>query len=78
MKNIILKGIKLYQQVISPDHSHYGKQRYPYGYCRFKPTCSQYAYDAIDKYGIIKGTYLATGRVIRCNPWNPGGYDPVK
>ena len=54
MKNIILKGIKLYQQVISPDHSHYGKQRYPYGYCRFKPTCSQYAYEAIDKYGIIK------------------------
>lgn len=78
MKNIILKGIKLYQQVISPDHSNYGKQLYPYGYCRFKPTCSQYAYDAIDKYGIIKGTYLATGRVIRCNPWNPGGYDPVK
>lgn len=46
--------------------------------CRFYPTCSQYAYEAIAKYGIIKGGRLAIWRVLRCNPFNPGGYDPVR
>lgn len=78
MKKFFLKSIKFYQVTVSPDHSHYGKQLHPYGFCRFIPSCSQYAYEAIDKYGIIKGSYLASARILRCNPWNAGGYDPVK
>jgi uncharacterized protein len=45
--------------------------------CRFTPTCSQYAIEAIDRFGTIKGSYLATLRILRCNPFHPGGYDPV-
>jgi putative membrane protein insertion efficiency factor len=45
--------------------------------CRFYPSCSQYAYEAIAKYGALKGTYMAVRRVLRCHPLHPGGYDPV-
>ena len=46
--------------------------------CRFYPTCSQYTVQALEKYGLIKGTYLGIKRVVKCNPFNPGGYDPLK
>lgn len=46
--------------------------------CIYFPTCSEYATEAIDKYGIIKGSFMATKRILRCNPFNKGGYDPVK
>ncbi len=46
--------------------------------CRFYPTCSEYALQAVDKYGVIKGTLKALARIVRCHPFNPGGYDPVK
>ncbi|BBB90571.1 membrane protein insertion efficiency factor YidD [Methylomusa anaerophila] len=45
--------------------------------CRFVPTCSEYALLAIEKYGVVRGTYLAVRRVLRCHPFHPGGYDPV-
>ena len=45
--------------------------------CRFSPTCSQYSLEAIEKYGALKGFWLTIKRLIRCNPWNPGGYDSV-
>jgi uncharacterized protein len=45
--------------------------------CRFYPTCSEYALEAIEKYGALKGLYLAVRRVLRCHPLNPGGFDPV-
>jgi putative membrane protein insertion efficiency factor len=45
--------------------------------CRFEPSCSRYTYQAIDKYGLIKGSWLGFKRILRCNPFNPGGYDPV-
>lgn len=45
--------------------------------CRFYPSCSQYSVDALKKYGILKGSVLSLWRVLRCNPFNPGGYDPV-
>ena len=46
--------------------------------CRFTPTCSEYAYEAISRYGVIKGAAMAGKRICRCHPWHPGGYDPVK
>lgn len=60
--------IRLYQRYISPLK---GKT------CRYHPTCSQYAYEAIEKHGAIKGTGLAIKRIGRCHPFAPGGYDPV-
>jgi putative membrane protein insertion efficiency factor len=61
--------IRLYQRIFS--------RAIPFEVCRFKPTCSHYTYQAIAKYGLLKGGWLGTRRILRCNPFNPGGYDPV-
>jgi putative membrane protein insertion efficiency factor len=66
----LLAMIRAYQKVISPT--------LPPGSCRFYPTCSHYGYQAVYKYGVFKGSLMAAWRVLRCNPFNPGGYDPVK
>lgn len=73
---VALKAIKIYQQTLSFDHGKF-KYLFPDGYCKFTPTCSQYTYEAIDKYGLIKGGLKGTWRVIRCNPWSKGGEDPI-
>lgn len=65
----LLVLIRLYQKMVSP--------ALPSNTCRFYPTCSHYGYQAIYRHGAIKGGWLATRRVLRCNPWNDGGYDPV-
>lgn len=72
----IVKVIKIYQKIFSPDHGFF-KVLFPFGYCRFRPTCSEYAIQAIEKHGVIKGTAKASWRILRCNPWNKGGWDPV-
>ena len=69
--------ITLYQKTISFDHSRLGKFLYPNGLCRYHPTCSEYAKQAILKYGVLKGGLKAIWRVLRCNPWSKGGHDPV-
>lgn len=69
MKKIALLTIRFYRKFISP---------WKKASCRFYPTCSEYAMQAINKYGLIKGTYLAIKRILRCHPFNPGGFDPVK
>lgn len=74
---IAIKLIKIYQRTLSFDHSPF-KIFYPFGFCRFKPSCSDYAIEALDKYGFFKGGAKAWWRVIRCNPFNKGGYDPLK
>jgi len=68
MRRIPLALIRFYQIAISPI--------FPPS-CRFTPTCSQYGYEAIEKYGIIKGGWMAARRISRCHPFSRGGYDPV-
>lgn len=68
MKYIAMGLIRLYQVTLSP--------LLPPA-CRFEPTCSRYAYQAIDRFGFFKGGWLAVRRIGRCHPFHPGGYDPV-
>jgi putative membrane protein insertion efficiency factor len=70
----VLLLISLYQKTISPDHGVFRKL-FPYGYCKYHPTCSEYGKQAIKKYGLIRGVPMAAWRVIRCNPWSDGGED---
>lgn len=76
-KNIFINLIRFYQKTISPDHG-FLKNFFPHGYCRFTPTCSQYGIDAISKYGVLKGGIKTMWRILRCNPFNKGGHDPVE
>ena len=76
-RRIVVSAIKIYQKTISPDHG-FMKKFYPYGCCRFTPTCSEYGIAAIEKYGVIKGGFKTMWRILRCNPFNKGGYDPLK
>lgn len=69
MKKLILSLLHFYQKFISP-------LKRPT--CRFYPTCSYYAIEAIDKYGAFKGGFMAIKRIAKCHPFHPGGYDPVK
>lgn len=67
---------RLYQKTVSPDHGLFKKQ-FPYGYCRFYPTCSEYGLQAVERYGVIKGGYKSLQRLCKCHPWHQGGYDPL-
>lgn len=69
LKKLILFLIRTYQVTLSP--------RFSGGACRFTPTCSQYAVEAIETHGLIKGSAIAFWRILRCNPFCKGGYDPV-
>ncbi|HYQ48305.1 MAG TPA: membrane protein insertion efficiency factor YidD [Thermodesulfovibrionales bacterium] len=69
MKKLLIATIKTYKYAVSP--------MLPSS-CRFTPTCSEYAMDAITKYGAVKGTSLAALRILKCNPFHEGGCDPVK
>ncbi|NLW45369.1 MAG: membrane protein insertion efficiency factor YidD [Syntrophomonadaceae bacterium] len=67
MSRVLIKMIRIYQMI---------SRLYP-PHCRFVPTCSQYAVDALKKYGTVKGSLLSIKRILRCHPFNEGGYDPV-
>ena len=68
MKDALLSCIRFYRQRISPCKRPC---------CRFIPTCSEYAYDAVERFGVLKGGLMAVKRILRCNPFCKGGYDPV-
>ncbi len=68
MKTVVIGLIRVYQKYISPMTPPS---------CRYTPTCSQYAVEAVSKYGVPKGGYMAVKRVLRCHPFHEGGYDPV-
>ena len=68
MKKVLIALIRFYRK-------HFSRPYPPK--CRFAPTCSAYALEALEKYGAFKGTYLTIWRILRCNPFNEGGYDPV-
>ena len=69
MRVVLLAPIRLYQRVLSPLMP---------ARCKYHPTCSEYAVQAIRSYGILRGIVLATWRLVRCNPWSHGGVDPVE
>lgn len=69
MKRLLIFIIRIYRKYISP---------YKRPSCRYYPTCSQYSIEAIEKYGSFKGVFMSIWRILRCNPFSKGGYDPVK
>lgn len=78
VNNIAIKIIELYQSTLSPDHSRWGKLRFPNGYCQYYPSCSEYTMRSIRKNGLIKGFFQGLYRIFRCNPLSRGGIDLVK
>ncbi|MBP8902091.1 MAG: membrane protein insertion efficiency factor YidD [Thiobacillaceae bacterium] len=68
MQHLLIGLIRIYQVALSP---FVGNQ------CRFTPTCSQYAREAVERHGAMRGAWMAIKRVSRCHPWHPGGHDPV-
>ena len=70
IKRDLIKIIKFY-------HKFFYKELSRFGHCKYIPTCSNYGLEAIEKYGALKGSFLTIYRIIRCNPFSKGGYDPV-
>ena len=68
MRTLVRGALRFYQLAVSP---LVGPA------CRFYPSCSQYALEAVERFGVLRGAYLAARRLGRCHPWHPGGYDPV-
>lgn len=69
MNKFLIIIVKLYRKYISPVKPQT---------CRFYPTCSEYSLQALEKYGAEKGSYLSAKRILKCHPFNPGGYDPLE
>ncbi len=69
MKRVLLAGIRFYRKYLSGIKG--------YSSCKYYPTCSTYALEAVEKYGAVKGGILSMWRILRCNPFSKGGYDPV-
>ena len=72
MKKIVIFLLKIYKKIVSPIISGCGI------HCKYYPTCSEYMKQAVEKYGIVKGVLLGVKRILKCNPFSKGGYDPLK
>jgi len=68
VRRVLIGIIRAYQYLLSPWWGNH---------CRFTPTCSHYAVEALERHGVLAGLWLATRRILRCHPWSAGGYDPV-
>ena len=68
MRWLVIRIVLLYRVTLGP---------FLGGHCRFHPTCSQYAIDAVHKHGALRGSWKTLKRILRCHPWSPGGYDPA-
>jgi len=77
LKKLVLALIRFYQKYLSLDQGFAKKLFITDAVCRFQPTCSEYTYQAVRKYGTFKGLWLGLKRIVRCHPWSKGGYDPV-
>ena len=65
---VVMGLVRAYQVTLAP---------YMFTQCRFNPTCSRYTYEAVERYGALKGSWLGARRILRCHPFHPGGFDPV-
>lgn len=78
IKQTVLKLIKWYKST-EPVRIEIGRHLFlPEHACRFQPTCSEYTYEAVERYGVVKGLLMGFWRILRCGPWSKSGYDPVK
>lgn len=77
MKKILLFLIRIYQKTLSPDTGWFS-YKHPAGHCKYYPNCSEYGYQAVEKHGVLKGIFKIFWRILRCNPFSKGGYDPLK
>ncbi|MDP3792438.1 MAG: membrane protein insertion efficiency factor YidD [bacterium] len=77
LNNVVVRLIVLYQKTISPDHGIFQENLKTF-HCKFYPSCSGYALDSIRQYGLRRGAVLSLLRILNCNPFSRGGYDPVK
>jgi uncharacterized protein len=78
MKKIVLGGIRFYKKYLNIDSPILRGLFVVDKACRFRPTCADYTYQAVEKYGVVKGLEKGFLRVVRCHPWSRGGWDPVK
>lgn len=78
MKKIILKAIRSYQQTSFLHRPFFQALFLSDKVCRFRPTCSQYTYQAVEKYGVLQGGWFGLRRILHCHPWSRGGADPLK
>ncbi|MSU76166.1 membrane protein insertion efficiency factor YidD [Patescibacteria group bacterium] len=76
MKHVLTALITVYQRTLSPDHGPL-RGLFPYGACRYRPTCSEYTKESIQRFGSIKGSWMGMKRIGRCHPSAAGGHDPV-
>lgn len=78
MKKIVLAGLVFYKKSSPFLHFIFRSVALQPSICKYSPTCSEYTYQAVDKYGVLKGLYLGAVRIVKCNPFSKGGYDPLK
>ncbi|NRH21271.1 membrane protein insertion efficiency factor YidD [Candidatus Gracilibacteria bacterium] len=77
IQKILINGVRFYQKIFSPDHSFWARGLNHTPYCKHIPSCSDYMIEALEKKGVIRGLFIGIYRILRCNPWSKGGYDPV-